>query len=195
MDRNTLTERQVFYIAEFNEEAAWLSFMHAEGWKLVKTTGFKYHFESCPQEEWIYQLDFRDGNLDETSYIQMYADYGWEFVTRFRHWYYFRKIRTAGDDMSIFSDSQSKAEMCRKVIRHHALILAAYFLAVMAFFMFMKCGSFFAQPDTFVNGLFTGASAGSLIGGLIGLFFVGNQMYRLRKMINRTENPISQIKG
>ena len=190
MNRNTLTERQVFYIAEFNEEAAWLSFMHRDGWKMSRTNGFKYWFEACPQEDWVYQLDFRDEDMDEEEYIRMFSDYGWEFVTRFRHWYYFRKIRTAGDDMSIFSDSQSKAEMCRKVIRHHALILTAYFLAVAAFFVFMKCGTFLTQADTFVNGLFTGASVGSLIGGLLGLFFVGNQMYRLRKMINRMENPI-----
>ena len=120
----------------------------------------------------------------------MFADYGWEYVTRFRHWYYFRKIRTAGDDMSIFSDSESKVEMCRKVVRHHALILTAYFLVIAAFFAFMKCGSSFAASDSFFDGFFAGAAAGSLIGGLIGLFLVGNQIHRLRKMIKRMENPI-----
>ena len=87
MNRNTLTERQVFYIAEFQEEAAWLSFMHREGWKMTRTTGFKYYFEACPQEDWAYQLDFKEEGVDEEAYIQMYADYGWEFVTRFRRWY------------------------------------------------------------------------------------------------------------
>ena len=190
MNRNTLAQRQVFYIAEFQEEAAWLSFMHAEGWKLVRTTGFKYHFESCPQEEWIYQLDFRDGDLDEASYIQMYADYGWEFVTRFRHWYYFRKIRSAGDDMSIFSDNESKIEMCRKVIGHHVMILAAYYLFILALFAFMMCGNSFAAPDSFLNGFFEGAAVGCILGGLIGLFFVGNQLHRLRRKIRQLQNPL-----
>ncbi len=190
MDRNTLTERQVFYIAEFNEEAAWLSFMHAEGWKLVRTTGFKYHFEACPQEEWIYQLDFRDKEMDEASYIQMYADYGWEFVTRFRHWYYFRKIRTAGDDMSIFSDNESKIEMCRKVIGHHVMILAIYFIFVLALFAFLKSGAFFVSDGSFWDGFLDGASIGCALGGFIGLFFTGNQLHRLRRMIKRMENPL-----
>lgn len=189
MDRNTLTERQVFYIAEFQEEAAWLSFMHRQGWKLASTTGFKYRFESCPQEDWVYQLDFRDDSVDEESYIQMFADYGWEFVTRFRHWYYFRKIRTAGDDMSIFSDNESKIDMCRRVIRHHVLFLTAYYLFVLALFAFMRCGSFFAAPDSFMAGFFYGGSIGLAIGGLIGIFFTGNQIHRLRRKIRQMEKP------
>ena len=190
MDRNTLTERQTFYIAEFSEEAAWLSFMHREGWKMVSTTGFKYRFESCPQEDWIYQLDFRDESMDEDEYIRMFADYDWEFVTRFRHWYYFRKIRTADDNMSIFSDNESKIEMCRKVIGHHTMLLIGYYLFIFAFFAFMMCGDVLTEPGSFMNGIFSGAAVGCVIGGLIGLFFVGNQIYRLRRMISRMENPL-----
>ena len=100
-----LTERQIFYISEFDVEAAWLSFMHREGWKMLSTTGFKYRFESCPKENWTYQLDFRADGVSEEEYIQMYADYGWEFVTRFRQWYYFRKPYSEEEDMSIFSDN------------------------------------------------------------------------------------------
>ena len=35
----------------------------------------------------------------------MYEDYDWELVLRFRHWFYFRKLRTGdmtADDMAIF---------------------------------------------------------------------------------------------
>ena len=82
---------QIFYIAEFREEQAWLSFMHKEGWKLLTTNGYRYTFERCAGEDWIYQLDFKQENITEADYIQMYEDYGWEFVLRFRNWYYFRK--------------------------------------------------------------------------------------------------------
>ena len=190
MNRNTLTERQVFYIAEFQEEAAWLSFMHREGWKITRTTGFKYYFEACPQEDWVYQLDFKEEGVDEEAYIQMYADYGWEFVTRFRRWYYFRKIRTAGDDMSIFSDNESKIDMCRRVVRHHVLLLTVYYLFILALFAFMKCGGSFVTPDSFLDGFFHGGTIGLAIGGLIGIFFTGNQIHRLRRKIRQMENPL-----
>jgi len=190
MDRNTLTERQVFYIAEFNEEAAWLSYMHREGWKMVSTTGFKYRFEACPQEDWVYQLDFNQDGLDEEEYIRMFEDYGWEYVTRFRRWYYFRKIRTAGEDMSLFSDNASKIDMCRKVIRHHVMLLAVYYLFIAALFAFMLCGGSLAAPGSFLDGFFGGAAVGAAAGGLVGIFFTGNQIYRLRRMIRRMENPL-----
>ena len=190
MDRTTLTEKQVFYIAEFSEEAAWLAHMHREGWKMARTNGFKYHFEACPKEDWVYELDFRDENITEEDYLQLYADYGWEFVTRFRHWYYFRKIRTAGDDMSIFSDTESKIDMCRRVIRHHIMLLVAYYLFILALFAFFKCGGFFVSSGGFFDGFLDGAAIGCFLGGLIGVFFAGNQILRLRRKIEKMENPL-----
>ena len=190
MDRNTLTERQTFYIAEFQEEAAWLAFMHSEGWKMTSTNGFKYRFEACPQEDWVYQLDFRDEAMDEAEYVQMYADYGWEFVTRFRHWYYFRKIRTAGDDMSIFSDNESKIELCKRVVRHHVTLLTGIYLIIMAVFAFMMCGGSLADNGGFMDGFFGGAAVGCVIGGSLGLFFVINQIQRLHRKIRQMENPL-----
>ena len=185
-----MIKRKSFYIAEFNEEAQWLASMHRDGWRMISTTGFKYEFEACEKEDWTYQLDFRDEAMNEEDYIQMYADYGWEFVTRFRHWYYFRKIRTADDDMSIFSDSESKIEMCRKVIAHHVMILAAYYIFILALFAFFMCGSSFAAPGSFLEGLFHGGASGLVLGGLVGIFFTGNQIHRLRRKISRLRNPL-----
>ena len=185
-----MTERKCFLIAEFDDEAAWLSFMHKSGWKMVRTTGFKYRFESCAQEDWVYQLDFRDEGMDEEAYIQMYADYGWEFVTRFRHWYYFRKIRRVGEDLSIFSDNESKMEMCSRVIRHHALILAVYYLFIFAAFAFMKSSAYFAEPGSSLDGFFNGGATGLVLGGFIGLYFVARQFFRLRQKIQYMKNPL-----
>ena len=190
MAGNTMTERKYFLISEFDDEAAWLSFMHKSGWKMVRTTGFKYRFESCPQEDWLYQLDYRDEAMDEEAYIQMYADYGWEFVTRFRNWYYFRKIRRVGEDLSIFSDNESKIEMCSRIIRRHALILAVYYLFIFAAFAFMKSGACFAESGSFLDGFFNGGATGLVLGGFIGLYFVARQFFRLRQKIQYMKNPL-----
>ena len=128
--------------------------------------------------------------MNEEEYIRMFEDYGWEYVTRFRRWYYFRKIRTAGEDMSLFSDNASKIDMCRKVIRHHVLLLAVSYLFIAALFAFMLCGGSLAAPGSFLDGFFGGAAVGAAAGGLVGIFFTGNQIYRLRRMIRRMENPL-----
>ena len=106
-DKQTIREWKSFYISEFRAEEAWLSFMHQQGWKLqsIDKIGFHYTFEACEPQDWIYQLDFKEDGVAEEDYILMYEDYGWELVLRFRHWFYFRKLRTGdmtADDMAIF---------------------------------------------------------------------------------------------
>jgi hypothetical protein len=110
--------RTTFYMGEFPEEEKWLELQHREGWKLVKTDGRHYEFEKCEPQEWIYQLDFKKNGIAEAAYIQMFADYGWEFVQPSGKWFIFRKRKLEGDlDLSIFSDKESRIEMCSRVNR------------------------------------------------------------------------------
>ena len=70
----------------------------------------------------IYQLDFNGGGRDEGAYLQMFADYGWEYVQKFNGWYYFRKAKGTGElGEEIFSDSTSRLAMIRRVYRRLAL--------------------------------------------------------------------------
>ncbi|MBM7635935.1 DUF2812 domain-containing protein [Streptococcus saliviloxodontae] len=56
----TKTEVKIFWITDFEEETAYLRRMHQSGWKFVKLmAGCFFHFESCPPEDVVYQLDFR----------------------------------------------------------------------------------------------------------------------------------------
>lgn len=114
-----LTEKQYFYAAEFEAEEAWLSFMQREGWKFAGTDGWKYRFLPCEPEDWVYHLDFKEETGEDEDYVQMYRDYGWECVTQYGHWFYFRKKRVPGreEDFSIFSDNRSKMEMIERVIQ------------------------------------------------------------------------------
>lgn len=123
-------EKQKFYISEFEQEAAWLSFMQKEGWKFVSTDGWHYTFESCEKEEWIYQLDFKEDGLGDEDYIQMFADYGWEYVCQLRQWFYFRKKRVSeNEDLSIFSNRESKVDLCKRIINGQLIhLLPLYFL-------------------------------------------------------------------
>lgn len=117
--------KEFFTIADFLEEEKFLEKQHQEGWKLLKLDGLtKYVFEECPKEEYVYQLDFIEEKKDEAAYIQMFQDYGWEYVMKFRNWYYFRKVKTSvSSDNHIFSDMESKVKMIHKVYRRNLIIL------------------------------------------------------------------------
>lgn len=184
-----LRETQVFYIAEFREEEAWLSYMHRQGWKLldIDRLGFHYRFERCSEEDYIYQLDFKEDGIADRDYIQMYQDYGWEYVLRFRHWFYFRKKKIEGvkEDMSIFSDNESRIAMCKQVSRHHIRLQ----LLIIAILFLYSCLVLFTPIRNTIR--FAKSSAiGCLIGGTVGTLFVVNQLYRLKRIIRSMANPI-----
>ncbi len=126
--------KTTFYISEFFEEEKWLEFQHKSGWKFIKTDGKTYEFAKCAKEDWVYQLDFKTSDIPEKDYLQIYSDYGWEFIQHYKHWFYFRKKKTEDNgDYSIFSDTESKIEMCQRVIKGRLfrnILLPLLFLTV-----------------------------------------------------------------
>ncbi len=133
-DPNILVEKQKFYISEFEQEAAWLSFMHREGWKFVSTDSLHYRFEKAEQEDWCYQMDYKENGIAEEDYIRMYEDYGWEYAGQCDHWCYFRKQRIEGEetDTTLFGDRESKLELCKRVVH-------GQFLRMLPFLLLMPC--------------------------------------------------------
>lgn len=119
------TTRKFFAAAEFLEEERFLEQMHKDGWKFKTLNGMsKYEFEECPNEEYRYQLEFNNTSKNEDSYLQMYQDYGWEYIEKFGHWYYFRKPKGIDSDDTIFSDNTSKIEMIKKINNQQLLALS-----------------------------------------------------------------------
>ncbi|HIS52973.1 MAG TPA: DUF2812 domain-containing protein [Candidatus Onthomonas avicola] len=112
-----------YTLADFREEEEFLAAQHQAGWRLVCLPfAGVYRFERCEPAEYIYQLDFNGGGRDEGAYLQMFADYGWEYVQKFNGWYYFRKAKGTGElGEEIFSDSTSRLAMIRRVYRRLAL--------------------------------------------------------------------------
>lgn len=65
--------------------------MHCRGWKFLKVNYVSvYTFEKCEPEDVVYQIDFQDGKADN-DYIQIFKDYGWEYVQGILGMQYFRK--------------------------------------------------------------------------------------------------------
>ena len=119
----------VFSISEFEEEAQWLSDMHSQGWRLKGISGNNYKFEKCESEEWVYQLDFQHKNIKKDNYIQLFTDYGWEYIMQHNNWFYFKKKKNkANTDVSIFSDKESKIAMCERLLLGKLAVIAGIFL-------------------------------------------------------------------
>lgn len=116
-----------FTIVDFEEEEIFLRKQHQQGYRLAKFVlpGF-YYFEPCKPEDMIYQLDFSDISISEKpDYLQIFRDYGWEYLFDFSGWSYFRKPANSTSGMegnnTIFSDMESKLLLLEKV--HHRRLL------------------------------------------------------------------------
>lgn len=126
--KNEKTMLRVFTVVQWEREQKFLSEQHAKGWKIVRLSGFCYHFEKCEPEEVVYQLDYSTES-DKSGYIQLFKDCGWEYLQDFCGYSYFRKAKSKmdGSEEGIFCDDFSRLEMLRKVFRSRMIPLIALF--------------------------------------------------------------------
>ena len=118
---------RIFTIADYDREALYLRKMHAEGWKLKEVTysnlvvAVKYTFEKCQPEQVSYQLDFYPMEKSErASYLQLFKDCGWEYITDFNSFSYFRKVRSkieSNAEFEIYNDAAGKLAMVNRILR------------------------------------------------------------------------------
>lgn len=113
-----------FTIMDYNEEERWLENQHRQGWKLVKTVaGCLFIFEQCVPEEVHYKLEYTNQKASG-DYVQLYKDYGWNYVTSCLGWNYFRKEEVNAMDKNekeIFSDNISKLNMIYRIYKTRIL--------------------------------------------------------------------------
>lgn len=118
---------RIFTIADYEREALYFREMHAKGWKLRKVSYsillfvVKYTFEKCQPEQVSYQLDFYPMEKSErTSYLQLFKDYGWEHITDFNSFSYFRKAHSkveSATEFEIYNDATNKLDMVNRILR------------------------------------------------------------------------------
>lgn len=157
-----LTKKVIKYFGSFGyeKEQEFLREMHKSGWKFVKVTGFViYHFEQCEPQDVIYQTDYnKEGLKNKDDYIRMFADCGWEYVTKYYGYTCFRKPadKMNGEKEEIFSDYNSRL----KVMKNS---LVSYLVSVIMNFIILALWSaqfgfmLFGRGDVTMNtgGAFT----------------------------------------
>ena len=152
-------EKKVVYriatIADYDREALYLAEMHTEGWKLKEVTysnlvvAVKYTFEKCQPEQVSYQLDFYPMKKSErASYLQLFKDCGWEHITDFNGFSYFRKAHSeieSDAEFEIYNDAAGKLAMVKRILTRRMLPILLLFLALLPVFSkFVSGGSSFS---------------------------------------------------
>ena len=131
-------------IADYDREALYLRKMHAEGWKLKEVTysillfAVKYTFEKCQPEQVSYQLDFYPMKKSErASYLQLFKDCGWEHITDFNGFSYFRKVHfeiESDAEFEIYNDVAGKLAVVKRILIMRMLPILLLFLALLPVF-------------------------------------------------------------
>lgn len=143
-----MMEKKVVYristIADYDREALYLGEMHAKGWKLRKVSysnlvvAVKYTFEKCQPEQVSYQLDFYPMKKSErASYLQLFKDCGWEHITDFNCFSYFRKAHSgieSDTEFEIYNDATGKLAMMKRILIMRMLPILILFLALLPVF-------------------------------------------------------------
>ena len=141
-------EKKIVYriatIADYDREALYLREMHAQGWKLKEVTysnlvvAVKYTFEKCQPEKVSYQLDFYPMKKSErASYLQLFKDCGWEHITDFNGFSYFRKLHSGIEsdaEFEIYNDAAGKLAMVKRILTMRILPILLLFAALLPIF-------------------------------------------------------------
>ena len=139
-----MMEKKVVYriatIADYDREALYLRKMHAEGWKLKEVSysnlvvAVKYTFEKCQPEQVAYQLDLYPMKKSERgSYLQLFKDCGWEHITDFNGFSYFRKLHSGIEsdaEFEIYNDASGKLAMVKRILTMRMLPIFLLFLLI-----------------------------------------------------------------
>ncbi|CAM1670388.1 hypothetical protein SMID22_18050 [Streptococcus mitis] len=137
-------EKKIVYriatIADYDREALYLRKMHAEGWKLKEVTysnlvvAVKYTFEKCQPEQVSYQLDFYPMKKSErASYLQLFKDCGWEHITDFNGFSYFRKLHSGIEsdaEFEIYNDASGKLAVVKRILIIRMIPILLIFLLI-----------------------------------------------------------------
>lgn len=119
-----------FSIMDYEKEGKYLSERHQEGWKF-KNVIFPgiYTFEKCDPENMIYQLDYnQEGLKNQSEYVRMFEDCGWEYVKDFAGYCYFRKpADMMHQKEEIFCDDISRLDMVNRIFRGRVIPLIVIF--------------------------------------------------------------------
>ena len=125
MNANIETKFKWFWAWQDDIEESWLSEMAAKGYHLDHITfPCFYQFRRGEPGKFVYRLDYQTLKIkDRESYLQLFADAGWEHVGKMAGWEYFRKAYQNGEAPDIYSDVESKVSKYQRILTYLVIFL------------------------------------------------------------------------
>lgn len=122
---STIQKFKWFWAWQDEKEEAWLAEMAQQGYHLesIKLPG-QYTFQQGEPGEYVYRLDFQTVKAKERdSYLQLFADAGWEYIGDMGGWIYFRHAVNGSEIPEIYSDLESKMGKYQRLIAYLVIFL------------------------------------------------------------------------
>ncbi len=108
---------KVIFPWEDDKEEKWLEEMAVQGWKFESATPFVYSFRKSTPEKVTLRMDYKVvQDKDYQEYLSLFHQAGWELVTQFSNWHYFRVNCQQDEVLEIFNSEHAKAEKYRRLL-------------------------------------------------------------------------------
>ncbi|MFS0560853.1 DUF2812 domain-containing protein [Terribacillus sp. 179-K 1B1 HS] len=160
---------KVFLAWQDKSEEIWLNRMAKKGWAL-KSYKFLYTFEKIEPASYIYRLDYKstsDNDLNE--YKTIFQDTGWEYVTRYGNWHYFRTKESQEHTPEIYTEHEYQIEKYNSLLQH--------LLTVFITFIILAVSMAFLQNSIVLDVFFTLL----IMIFILCIFKVGQKISKLRE--------------
>ncbi|MCT2535551.1 DUF2812 domain-containing protein [Aquibacillus koreensis] len=118
-----------FFVWQDESEEAWLSQMAEQGWIFKHYRLFYYVFEKQYPNQLLYKLDYQVNIKDFPGYVNLYKDAGWEYVTSYLGWHYFKGHKDGVYTEELYSDQNSYIQKYRRIIQ--TLFLALWVVVIL----------------------------------------------------------------
>lgn len=186
-------EKHRFYLAEFEQEAAWLSEKQKEGRRLASVKGIRYTFEPCEPEEWEYQLDFWEGESGGEGGRKFRQEEGWELAAKGSAWglsfgkrdhafaftkAYFRRKSGSGEPFA--PEVLFRIEQFERVIKSGIRRCKPFLLVILAY-EFLIWGTGLPGINRVLSVVLTFAASALLLAVMYGFGIHIGQLDRLQK--------------
>lgn len=108
---------KVIFAWEDEKEEKWLEQEAAQGWHLTSAQPYVYYFKKGDPEKVVVRLDYKNTlDKDYQEYLALFRDAGWELVSQFSNWHYFR-IKPKTDEVpEIYNSDRTKAQKYRRLL-------------------------------------------------------------------------------
>ncbi len=171
----------IFLIWQEDKEERWLREMALKGWHLIDFTVFMYIFIKGDPEDYVYKLDYKVScNSDLPEYINIFQEAGWEHVTQFLGWHYFRTKAEGSRTPDIYSDNESRIQ------KYQSLLYVIYVVTFANVFNIINM--FFGTIDIFPYAFNAYTIIRIISLGLFGL--LGYSIYRIKRKINDLKDKL-----